>query len=47
MNAPIVRIARLHAGAPQGAAVGQRVRAPGARARLEATCRSGTSAFDR
>jgi len=47
MNAPIVRIAKLHAGAPQGAAARLRARAPGARARIEATCRSGTYAFDR
>jgi len=47
MNAPIVRIAKLHAGAPQGAPARLRMRAPGARARVEAACRSGTHAFDR
>jgi len=48
MNAPIVRIAKLpYAGAPQGAGTQPRARAAGARARIEASCRSGTRAFDR
>jgi len=54
MNAPIVRRAQMHAAAPQGAAVGVRVRASGRRcvpvgtpARIEAACRSGLTAFDR